>query len=438
MEQNILDCILRSGGNTVNSRQRISLEFMKKKPDRERENSVRKLFNGYNGFCVNGSYVAVTYAPKGIYIADGRSVKSAGNVTVVSWEDACARIKQLLAKGEFASKPELADVVNGEIRLLAGSILCMTSELSEDARKNGHLAEIRQICSYSSTAEKKIADVLQTKEGCEWLTVILGRFVREWRVRPKLLRYQVRNPEEIYQRVQELMLERRTFTSEWDKVPSVKEFITEDEILLQLQGGSNFEKSNKRIKRFFSKDHTKEEMIDFLRHEFGTGGCSPAWLYAWNSGQDHNYKGIRLYKTGACEIFLPWSKVAQYYADMYFEERAIAQSVCNAKQSEAIGIEQALEIVIEKMLQLGLKYRLSDFKYRTNKKLRNESAGNYAAYDAEAKAFLFNLLFNCPRMGKKLKSAANHDRGSFYSVGARVYPKGIVFHIAGSEPTHGE
>lgn len=438
MEQNILDCILRSGGNTVNSRQRIALEFMKKKPDRERENSVRKLFNGYNGFCVNGRYVAVTYAPKGIYIADGRSVKSAENIAFVSWEDACARIEQLLAKGEFTSRAELTDAANWEIQLLADSILCMTSELSEDARKKGHLAEIRQICSYNSTAEKKIADVLQTKEGCEWLTEILGRFVREWRVRPKLLRYQVRNPEEIFQRVKELILERRTFTSAWDKVPSVKEFITEDEILDILGGGSNFEETNQRIKRFFEGEHTKEEMIDFLRHEFGTGGCSPAWLYAWNSGQDHNYKGIRLYKTGACEIFLPWSKVAQYYVDMYFKERAIAQSVCNAKQSEAIGIDQALEIVIDKMRQLGLKYRLSDFKYRMNGKLRNESAGNYAAYDAEAKAFLFTLLFNCPRMGKKLKLATAHDRDSFYSVGAGVYSKGIVFHIANSEPTHGE
>ena len=60
------------------------------------------------------------------------------------------------------------------------------------------------------------------------------------------------------------------------EVPSVAQFITEDEISHTLMRSSGVEGGKNRIFAYFTEAHTDREKADFLKEEYGVGGRSHA------------------------------------------------------------------------------------------------------------------------------------------------------------------
>lgn len=110
----------------------------------------------------------------------------------------------------------------------------------------------------------------------------------------------------------------------------------------------------------------------------------------------------------------------------------------------AAGSERSVERVIPLLAQCGLKYRMSDFKYRTaDGVLRNSSSVNNVSYLSYARKFVVTLSSKCPRMGKKLKKAIKLDREIFTQHGGSVIYQAVQFYFTAQEvlpnsPPHGE
>ena len=88
---------------------------------------------------------------------------------------------------------------------------------------------------------------------------------------------------------------------------------TQEIIDKTLIEGSNFSHSKYRIYEQFKRSLSAKENIIFLKHEYGIGGSSSAYSGA-DFGQEHDSKGIKLYKgykDDRVELLINWSNVEQ-------------------------------------------------------------------------------------------------------------------------------
>lgn len=107
---------------------------------------------------------------------------------------------------------------------------------------------------------------------------------------------------------------------------------TQEMIDKALINGSNFSHGKFRIYEQFKRSLSSNENIIFLKHEYGIGGSSSAYIGA-EFGQEHDSKGIKLYKgfkDDRPELLITWNKVEQRLKeiirlDRYFNEEEKVQ-----------------------------------------------------------------------------------------------------------------
>ncbi len=307
--QEVVDEVLRVGGNTAHQRERIVAAFEKQKPDTP--DFLRSLLHGGNGIVTDAGTFAVWYDETGIRISRGRSARHAPSARLVSWQEAAGRIGQLLEEGWFAANVELAGAEGYERFRLAEKLWYLRQDFSGKAIDAGYL----------SSLAKDMEGGFQ--EGTEWLAEKLTdpafrarlnseyrQFQSDQQQSGDLLRFHFHRLDEIQEALEDLDLPRRAFSSEMVEIPPVRQFITEDEIDANLAGGSLVSGSKGRIFAFFQQPYSDRERVDFLKQEYGTGGRSHALSNADGSDESHSGKGIRYQKRGCPEVRLTWEKVA--------------------------------------------------------------------------------------------------------------------------------
>ena len=307
--QEVVDEVLRVGGNTAHHRERIVAAFEKQKP--VTGDFLRSLLHGGNGIVTDAGTFAVWYDETGIRISRGRSARHAPSARLVSWQEAAGRIGQLLEEGWFAANVELAGAEGYERFRLAEKLWYLRQDFSGKAIDAGYL----------SSLAKDMEGGFQ--EGTEWLAEKLTdpafrarlnseyrQFQSDQQQSGDLLRFHFHRLDEIQEALEDLDLPRRAFSSEMVEIPPVRQFITEDEIDANLAGGSLVSGSKGRIFAFFQQPYSDRERVDFLKQEYGTGGRSHALSNADGSDESHSGKGMRYQKRDCPEVRLTWQKVA--------------------------------------------------------------------------------------------------------------------------------
>ena len=327
--QEVVDEVLRVGGNTAHHRERIVAAFEKQKPDTP--DFLRSLLHGGNGIVTDAGTFAVWYDETGIRISRGRSARHAPSAKLVSWQEAASRIGQLLEEGRFAANVELAGAEGYERFRLAEKLWYLRQDFSGKALDAGYL----------SSLAKDMEGGFQ--EGTEWLAEKLTdpafrarlnseyrQFLSDQQQSGDLLRFHFHRLDEILEALEDLDLPRRAFSSEMAEIPPARQFITEDEIDANLAEGGLMSGSKGRIFAFFQQPYSDRERVDFLKQEYGTGGRSHALSNADGSDESHSGKGIRYQKRGCPEVRLTWQKVAGRIAGLirqglYLTEREQAE-----------------------------------------------------------------------------------------------------------------
>ena len=306
--QSDIDHVLRLGGNTDRQRERIAAAFEKQKSIDEIADNLKELYHGGNGL---GS-VSAWYAEDGIHLTHGKSARYDKSAQVISWQTAAERIGELLEKGQFATNVELAEAGGYERSLLAEKLWYLYHDFSEEAREAGYLSSLSDIRGNGFPEETRhLAEQLSDPAFRQTLTEEYAAFWTAYAQDRELLRFHYHRPGEIWESLKDLDLSRRAFTSDLTEVPTVKQFITEDEIDAAMTGGSGFSGGKGRIYAFFQEPHTDKEKTSFLRNEYGTGGRSHALSGATYSGEDHDGKGLHYKKRDCPDVHLSWEKVAK-------------------------------------------------------------------------------------------------------------------------------
>ena len=317
-----IDHILRMEGNADYARMKIATEFSKGKSVEEIAAFLQSSFHGGNGVVTENGRYSAWYAEDGIHIANGDAARYLTSAKVVSWQEAAARISELLEQGEYATNVELAEAPGHERTELAQSIWYLRQDLSEKARAQGYLSCLSDMRGGGFPEETaRLAGRLRDPAFREVLMDDLAQLQTDYREDRSLLRFHYHKPDKIEQGLREQSLSRREYCTEMAEIPAVQRFITEDEIAATLTRGSNIEGSKGRIYAYFKEKHSPKEQADFLRKEYGIGGSSHAVSGASHSGEDHSGKGVSLKKQDCPEIQLNWANVASRISELIRKDR---------------------------------------------------------------------------------------------------------------------
>ena len=338
LAQKDIDTVLINGGNHDGGRLPVIAEFSKGKSNEELGEYLKDTFNGGNGLYIDEREVSSWYSDQGIHFAYGTSARE-DHTQVLSWSDAANRIAELLENGEFATNVELQEALDYERDRISESLWYLIHDLSVEGKEQGFFEFLEKGGGFPDET-KRLSEALKNPEYLVDVIKEYGRFLEAYREDREVLRFHYHKVDSLYQKLQELALPRKEYTSNLTELPKVKAFITEDEVFATLSRGSGIDRGKERITKFFKENHTLQEKADFLKDEYGTGGRSHAVSGLTGSGEWHDAKGIKLEKKDCSDVFFTWSSVAKHIDELlskniYLEEKKIESKAEREEAKEA-------------------------------------------------------------------------------------------------------
>ena len=322
--QEVMDDVLRLGGNTDELRMRVVAEFEKRRSIDEIAAFLPTVYRGGNGFTIGGEKYAVWYSDDGIRIAQGEQARYERGAQLIMWADAAARIGELLGDGRYATKDEVAGAEDYEHELIARKLRDLQHDLSKG--NEGLFPSLADVGGGYPEAVQQIAAKLADPEGREAVLGDYLAFREAYKSDRGVLRFHYHDVDGIFVSLAAQLLERRKFTSDMERVPEVNSFITQDEIGDALSHSGGVAGGKWRILRYFTEEHSLSEKAAVLKDLYGMGGRSHALSGATGSGENHDAKGIRLSKPGCEYVNLTWSAVAKRIDELIATDRYMTEA----------------------------------------------------------------------------------------------------------------
>ncbi len=322
--QEVVDDVLRLGGNTDELRMRVVAEFEKRRSVDEIAAFLPTVYHGGNGFTVDGYKYAVWFSEDGIRIAQGEQARYERGAQLIPWADAAARIGELLGEGRYATKEEGSGAEDYEHELIAQKLWHLCRDLSDG--NESMFPSLANVDGGYPEAVQQIAAKLAGPEGREAVLGDYLAFREAYKSDRDVLRFHYHDVDGIFVSLAAQLLERRKFTSDMERVPVVNSFITQDEIGDALSHGGGTAGSKWSILRYFTEEHSLSEKAAVLKDLYGIGGRSHALSGATGSGENHDANGIRLTKPGCENVNLTWNAVARRIDELIASDRYMTEA----------------------------------------------------------------------------------------------------------------
>lgn len=284
--QEVIDLALCTGGNELNSAERIAVFYMWERPEQENEEFLRRGFGTENGRGIEyeGRKYAVWFMEDGVHLAQGDSVRTGYSKTMVTWEQASARILNLLEAGTYLSASELAQAPDKVLHEAMDALLMTARDLNEEGRAQGLFPQTLDIHDqhkgYPELDEDMVA-FAKTDGGLQTLAQEYHTFLDAYAQDRDIMRWRLSayNTHRIGVVLDGLPYPERYFTAQPNFLRQCKMFITQDEIDHHfLREGVE---SRLAIYSHFCYPHTPEEHQRFIKGSFGeySGGARAGYGY---------------------------------------------------------------------------------------------------------------------------------------------------------------
>lgn len=256
-----IDIVLINGGNHDGGRLPVIAEFSKGKSNEELGEYLKDTFRGGNGFYIDEREVSSWYSDKGIHLAYGTSARE-DNTQILSWSDVASRINELLDRGEFATNVELPEAQDYERDRISESIWHLYHDLSEVGKEQGYFSSFERGGGFPKET-KRLSEALKNLEYLKETIKEYSRFLAGYKENRDVLRFHYHKVDSLYQKLQELDLPRKEYSTNLTELPKVKPFITDDEVLATLSRGSGIDKGKERITKFSRKTIRFKKKLTF-------------------------------------------------------------------------------------------------------------------------------------------------------------------------------
>lgn len=270
LPQQVIDEALCIGANDQNSRLIICAYFKKDKPDNARFLAEHYGENGA-GFYLDGRQYAIWYNAEGICIAQGESAQRS-SATLIPWEQAAARIRELLDLGRYMPQSELDRVDGYERQQRAAQLWYLRQDFAEGTADAGYLPTVNDIYGKNHGFPEEsaaISDLLGHPEGLQNLRDELEQFVQAYRENRELLRFHFHRPQKLLEQLSDLQREPLHFTAAEGYAPQRRFFISGDEIDNLLRGGKRSTDYRLAVYSFYRNHTERKERENFLKHYHG-------------------------------------------------------------------------------------------------------------------------------------------------------------------------
>lgn len=309
--QEVIDAVLRVGENTSYLHERVVAEFEKQRSLDEIAAFLPTVYHGGVGVVVDGERYAAWMSTDGIRIAQGNAARYERDVHLVTWGDASRRIDELLDAGQYAGEWELERSTATERELLAQQMVYLYRDLADEQDSNFFPSLDGIKSGLFPDVTERVAAMLSDHKQCETLLSEYRDFLAAYRADRSVLRFNYHNTNKILNSLESQLLPRVQFHADKELLPSVPQFITQDEIDRMLRDGGSTAGGKWRIFRYFTAEHSVEDKADFLKREYGIGGRSHALSDAPGSNENHDARGMELSKGGCENVSLTWRQVAR-------------------------------------------------------------------------------------------------------------------------------
>ena len=320
--EEVVDEILRTGGNRKASQLRIIYNFMSEQTPEEYTEFVKREYRkGGKGFQIDGKEYSVWFDETGMQIAVGHTVTDQIlDKAFLSWEDVSGRIHQLLNQGEYAPQSVLDAARDNALKEHAQALAYMKGDMAEG------VAEIvfdEADLPHLHSIYPEITDYLEEKlEDSQWLSELnerLDALAEAYEENHSIMRFHHYNPVNISKQFQKFADEIIPYQARdgfaWKEHPM---FITQDEIDAYLAGGGAYSQGRLRTYSFYLLHEDERSRTGFIKEQYGIGGSSHALSGADDSHANYDGKGLFLargaYGNPYTSILLSWNKVANRVA----------------------------------------------------------------------------------------------------------------------------
>ena len=320
--EEVVDEILRTGGNRKASQLRIIYNFMSEQTPEEYTEFVKREYRkGGKGFQIDGNEYSVWFDETGMQIAVGHTVTDhILDKAFLSWEDVSGRIHQLLDQGEYAPQSVLDAARSNAVKEHAQALAYMKGDMAEG------VAEIvfdEEDLPHLRSIYPEITDYLEEKlEDPQWLSELderLDALAEAYEENHSIMRFHHYNPVNISKQFQKFADEVIPYQARdgfaWKEHPM---FITQDEIDAYLAGGGAYSQGRLRTYSFYLLHEDERSRTGFIKEQYGIGGSSHALSGADDSHANYDGKGLFLargaYGNPYTSILLSWNKVANRVA----------------------------------------------------------------------------------------------------------------------------
>ena len=294
--QEVIDLALCTGGNEPNSAERIAVFYMRERPEQENEEFLRREFGTENGRGIEyeGRKYAVWFMEDDVHLAQGDSVRTGYSKTMVTWEQASARILELLEAGTYLSASELAQAPDKVLHEAMDALLMTARDLSEEGRKQGLFPQTLTIHDqrkgYPELDEDMVA-FAKTEGGLQILAQEYHTFLDAYAQDRDIMHWRLSayNTHRIGVVLDGLPYPERHFNAQPNFLRQCKMFITQDEI----DGFFLCDHLDSRLAVYshFCYPHTPDEHQKFIKGGFGeySGGARAGYQHT-KTGKGLDYE----------------------------------------------------------------------------------------------------------------------------------------------------
>ena len=288
--QMVIDQTLYTAGNSRGSAERIAVFYMRQRSEVECVAFLRREFGTEDGRGIEceGKKYAVWFMEDGIHLAQGDSIRTGHSRTTVTWEQASARILELLEAGTYLSAPELEQAQDKALLEMGDALLMTARDLTQEGRAQGlfpqTLAIHDQRKGYPELDEDMVA-FAKSEGGLAPLAEEYHAFLNAYEQDRSIMRFRLSeySTHRIGVVLDGIDLSEHSFSVQPDFLRRCKMFITQDEIDQFFLAESV--DSRLDVYAFFCYPHTKEEQQKFIKSRFGeySGGVRDGYDYTRSS-----------------------------------------------------------------------------------------------------------------------------------------------------------
>ena len=309
--EEVVDEILRTGGNRKASQLRIIYNFMSEQTPEEYTEFVKREYRK------GGKEYSVWFDETGMQIAVGHTVTDhILDKAFLSWEDVSGRIHQLLDQGEYAPQSVLDAARSNEVKEHAQALAYMKGDMAEG------VAEIvfdEEDLPHLRSIYPEITDYLEEKiEDPQWLSELnerLDALAEAYEMDSSLMRFHHYNPINISKQFQKFAAEVIPYQARdgfaWKEHQM---FITQDEIDAFLARGGPYSKDRLKTYSFYLLNENEKSRTDFIKEKYGTNKRIHALPDVDEFYVNYDRKGLLLARgddnSPYTSISLSWKKVA--------------------------------------------------------------------------------------------------------------------------------